>query len=112
MGRKKKVKVWTGYILHFVNAAGEEVGFKHAHHYLGITSKTPEERLFEHVNDGYWGAKLVQAAVASGLTPVIAATFENVDGYEWERKMKARGSIKRTCPCCKRKAQEEKHARA
>lgn len=81
----------TIYLLHF------DPQYKHAKHYLGWTSKTVEERVYEHLKGE--GSPLVRAATRAGHGVIIARTWADTDRFE-ERRMKNTKNVPMFCPIC------------
>ena len=80
----------TVYLLHFSQKVAD-----HAHHYIGWTEGTAEDRLERHKQDG---SPLVRAAIAEGATITIAQTWAGT--RELERQLKRRHNAPKLCPVC------------
>ncbi len=79
------------YLLHF------DRPLAHARHYIGFTSRMPEERLEEHLSGN--GSPLVRAAVAAGIKVTLVAVWPFGD-RTWERYLKGYHKAARWCPWC------------
>jgi hypothetical protein len=71
--------------------------YKHAEHYVGW-AKQWKKRIAHHER-GTSGVRLIEAAVAAGITFEITKIFFNVDRH-FERWLKNKGSAKQYCPRC------------
>lgn len=78
------------YLIHF------ERPYKHARHYLGVTSNL-NRRLSQHRNGT--GARLMEVISAAQINWEIVRTWNG--GHELERKLKAWNNSCRLCPICK-----------
>jgi hypothetical protein len=86
------------YLLHFVNANGRHVRYRHAGHYTGWvhSSRFLAPRLGAHT-DGT-GARLMAVIAEAGIGFQLARTW-NGDRYR-ERALKRQGGASRRCPIC------------
>jgi predicted GIY-YIG superfamily endonuclease len=90
---------FTLYELHFTQP------YKHARHYIGVTSLSVADRLERH--RGVNGAKLLQALFRSGGDVVVwrTQTFTGrgarEKAYAEERRLKRRGGVTRRCIICR-----------
>jgi hypothetical protein len=76
------------------------VGGRQPQHYLGWTSRSVEERVLEHLNDGPHAARIVVAAVQAGCEIRLARVWPTGNRTE-EAAMKAKKrSFKKICPMC------------
>lgn len=89
------------YILHF------DPAYEHAKHYIGFTTRTPEERVQEH--GGHQGSPLVRAAKAAGSTVTLVSEFPGTRADE--RDLKDRKNTRGLCPRCKPTYNDEAAAR-
>lgn len=88
---RKSVK-GTIYLIHF------NTPYAHARHYTGW-SENLEARLEEHRRGN--GARLMAVIKASGITWVLARTWEGT--RKLERRLKNSGGASRRCPVCRGK---------
>lgn len=79
----------TVYLLHFSKPVA------HARHYLGFTTRTPEQRLA----DGSKAARLVRVARGRGAEVTVARTWNG--GRHLERHLKSRKDAPQLCPICR-----------
>lgn len=93
------------YLLCFEDASGRPSPYCHSGHYLGFTNDL-DSRIVEHRSGR--GARLVEVALASGLTFQVVATWEG--NRNEERHMKRHGSLKRFCPRCRKEAMKARAA--
>ncbi len=80
------------YLLHFDRL------YRHARHYIGITSRTVDERVAEH--RAGTGARLMAVIKQAGIDFVVARTWLDVPRTK-ERSIKKQGGASRICPICK-----------
>ena len=83
------------YLLHFSRP------YRHARHYLGMTTLALEDRLVRHRRGD--GAKLLRAAAQAGVEFVVArlwTTRTPREARQLEIKLKRRGGGGRHCPIC------------
>lgn len=78
------------YLIHF------EKPFKHARHYLGVTTDL-NRRLSQHRNGG--GARLMEVITQAGIRWEIARTWNG--GHSMEKRLKGWKSGYKLCPICK-----------
>lgn len=76
-------------------------------HYLGWTSRTPEERLADHLAGA--GSPLVLAAHRRGLDVRIARTWQHAD-RNFERALKNQHNLRLQCPDCNPTRSNHAHA--
>jgi len=91
------MKRGTLYLLHFSRP------LSHAKHYLGFTTRTPEDRLREHLEGK--GSPLVKAAVEAGIDVTISRTWRDKTRSD-ERSLKNQKNGPRLCPCCNPRLKE------
>lgn len=90
---KKEPVQGTVYLLHFSEPVGTDR--QQAQHYIGWTSREPEERLAEHLAGR--GCPLVHHAARQGSV-VVVRTWKG--SRHLERKIKNRKNAPALCPCC------------
>ncbi len=79
------------YLIHF------NPPYKHARHYLGVTSRPVAERLEEHRAGR--GARLTQVAAEAGCVLELVRTWKG--GRALERRLKRRKNAPCLCPKCR-----------
>lgn len=101
MNRKKPDIV---YLIHFESPIGNpDSPHGTAQHYLGTTTDL-ERRLSNHRSGTSTKCSRIMAAVnEKGIPWALARTWERPegDGYEYERKLKARKKASQLCPICR-----------
>lgn len=84
-------EVGTLYLIHL------ETPVCHASHYLGFTSRTPEQRFEDHASGR--GARLTAAAAKRNIAMKIVWTGPGTRSDE--RKLKNRSNHRQLCPICR-----------
>lgn len=83
------------YLLHFTQP------FRHAKHYIGVTSLTVEARMARHRSS--YGAKLLKMLLQDGGDFVVADVWEADsmrEAFAEERRLKRLGGGARSCSIC------------
>lgn len=84
------------YLIHF------ESPLQHAHHYVGFSYTTAENRFKTHLSGN--GAKILAACNRAGIKYKISRVWKNEYGTRaFERKLKKAGHVNELCPICNKK---------